>query len=256
MRLLFVQFLIATTLLSGCKTDGADSDITSSIKADNVAGESEGSSNLIDQTAKAAVEPSIEDSLTLAVEPFAQSYRPPKRGTVYTYHNNWASLPKVIKYKVSGIEVIGRQKYVKLTSVAGLKKTIHAYYDIENFNLKGYRDSSGKPIVSYQPAEQRYRFPLKPGDRWITNWRSKDHKKDKITSGGGVVRVEKIEQLELPFGVYKTVRVRLPVPKNTPRGMTHHLWFSPKLGVTVKEQIMSDRMNWTQILAKVDLPGN
>ena len=102
MRLLFVQFLIATTLLSGCKTDGADSDITSSIKADNVAGESEGSSKLIDQTAKAAAEPSIEDSLTLAVEPFAQSYRPPKLGTVYTYHNNWASLPKVIKYKVSG----------------------------------------------------------------------------------------------------------------------------------------------------------
>jgi hypothetical protein len=32
------------------------------------------------------------------------------------------------------------------------------------------------------------------------------------------------------------------------------VWFSPQLGVTVKEQIGNGSMNWTQILEKVQLP--
>ena len=231
-----------------------DQQLTSSIKANAASHKNaaEGASEV--EAAEQSPDTLLEDSLSLAEESFAENYVPPIKGTIFTYHNNWASLPKVIKYKVSGQEVIGRTKYLKLTSVEGLKTPVHAYYDLKNFNLKGYRSASGKALVTFKPTEQRYRFPLKPGDRWVTNWRSKDHKKNEVTSGGGVVRVERIENLKLPFGVHKTVRVRLPVPSNAPRGMTHHLWFSPKLGVTVKEQIVSDRMNWTQILEKVDRP--
>ncbi|MEP1208836.1 MAG: hypothetical protein ABJM29_14185 [Rhizobiaceae bacterium] len=251
MRSSIVHYLIALSLLSGCKAGTSDQQLTGSIKGD----ENSLAAKLTPaESDESDVQPSLEDSLTLVKEPFAESYVPPKRGTVYTYHNNWASLPKVIKYKVSGVEKIGRRKYLKFTSVGGLKNPVHAYYDLKNFNLKGYRDLSGKAVVSFRPAEQRYRFPLKPGDKWLTKWQSKDHKKNEVTSGGGIVRVERIEQLALPIGVYKTVRVRLPLPRNAPRGMTHHLWFSPKLGVTVKEQIKSTNMNWTQILAKVEGP--
>ncbi len=253
MRSSIVFYLIALSLLSGCKSGTSDQKLTGSIKRDDSAP----AANLLPaESEEDGTKASPESSLTLVKESFAESYVPPKRGTVYSYHNNWASLPKVIKYKVSGVERIGSRKYLKFTSVAGLKNPVHAYYNLKNFNLKGYRDLSGKAVVTFMPAEQRYRFPLKPGDKWLTKWQSKDHKKNEVTSGGGIVRVEQIEQLALPIGVYKTVRVRLPMPSNAPRGMTHHLWFSPKLGVTVKEQIKSTSMNWTQILAKIDSPAS
>lgn len=225
----------------------------------------EGSTASVDvPTNSTTAEASLEDALSPAPaettsetkqEAFAEKYNPPKRGTVFTYRNNWASLPKVIAYKVSGIERVGSKKYVKFTSVQGLQNTVHAYYDTESYSLKGYRNAAGAALVTYQPVEKRYQFPLKPGAKWITHWRSKDHKTDTINRGGGIVRVEGIQRLELPSGVHRVVKVRLPLPNNSPRGMTHYLWFSPKLGVTVKEEIRGTNMNWTQILESVKFPS-
>jgi hypothetical protein len=46
----------------------------------------------------------------------------------------------------------------------------------------------------------------------------------------------------------------MPIAPGLPKGMQHYLWFSPELGVTVKEQIGNGSMNWTQVLEKVQLP--
>ena len=232
-----------------------DQQPTSSIKADGTTQANVEANDSKEEFAASSSDTLLEDLLSPAAEPFAETYVPPAKGTIFTYHNNWASLPKVIKYKVSGQEVIGRTKYLKLTSVEGLKTPVHAYYDMKNFNLKGYRATSGKALVTFKPAEQRYRFPLKPGNRWVTSWRSKDHAKDAVTSGGGVVQVERFETLKLAGGVYRTVKVRLPVQKNGLQGLRHHVWFSPELGVTVKEQITGRGMNWTQVLEKVEHSG-
>ena len=184
------------------------------------------------------------------------SYIPPADGTVFTWRNNWASLPPVISYKVAGKLKLGTKEYVKFTSISGLKNTTHAYYDTTNFNLKGYRDAKDAALVTFKPAEQRYRFPMKPGDKWVTSWQSKDHKTDKVTSGGGVVQVMAFETIKLPAGEFKTLKLKMPLQRDAPSAMSHYIWFSPKLGVTVKEQIGSGVMNWTQVLEKVEFPAN
>jgi len=181
-------------------------------------------------------------------------YVPPKKGTVFTWHNNWANLPKIISYKVAGTLSKGGTEYVKFSSVEGFKNTTHAYYDTKNFGLKGYRDKSDNAVITFKPVEQRYRFPMAPGDKWLTQWKQIDHKTDRVTSGGGVVHVMRWETLNLPAGKFRTLKVKMPVQKSAPKGLTHFAWFSPELGVTVKEEIGGGILNWSQVLEKVKRP--
>ena len=183
------------------------------------------------------------------------AYKPPAMGTVFTWRNNWANLPQKISYKVTGIVKAGKSQYLKMTSVEGLNTTTHAFYDTRNFGLKGYRDDKDRAVVTYKPIEERYRFPMQPGDQWITAWKSIEHKSEKVVKGGGLVQVIGFENLKLPAGTFRTVKVRLPLQRGAPKGMRHYVWFAPELGVTVKEEIGGGSMNWTQILEKVQKPG-
>lgn len=184
------------------------------------------------------------------------AYVPPKTGTVFTWRNNWSTLPPVISYRVDGVVTAGDRQYLKMTAIGGLKEKISAFYDTGNFALKGYRDAKDKAMVTFKPVEERYRFPLKPGDKWVTQWESYDHRERKETKGGGVVEVVRFETLKLPAGEFRAVKVKLPTPPDMPAGMTHFVWFSPELGVTVKEQISNGSMNWTQVLEKVSIPAS
>lgn len=209
-------------------------------------------SSQIDQTAVGSIKPSTGSFFDKGI---VDVYVPPKKGTIFTWRNNWASLPEIIAYRADGVVKFGNKKYVKFTSTRGLKKNTHAYYDIESFSLKGYRDAKNAALVTYKPAEQRYKFPMKPGDKWVTSWKSMDHKKQQVTKGGGVVKVIKFELLQIGSVKYETVKVKMPLQRGAPRGMTHYVWFSPKLGITIKEQIGSGSMNWTQILESVKYPS-
>ncbi len=179
-------------------------------------------------------------------------YRPPEKGTVFTWRNNWSTLPPVISYVADGTLAKGDKTYVRFKSVKGLDQTTFAYYDTGNFGLKGYRDSRDKALTTFKPVEERYRFPMKAGDKWVMQWKMKDHNSGKISQGGGIVTVIGIERLKLPAGVYQAMKVKLPTPAGLPRQMVHYVWFAPALGVTVKEQIGNGKMTWSQILEKVE----
>ena len=183
------------------------------------------------------------------------AYQAPKTGTVFTWKNNWANLPERISYKVAGKVTKGETEYVRFSSIEGFKTTTHAYYDTRNFALKGYRDKSDKAVITFKPPEQRYRFPMKPGSQWITKWKQLDHKTKRVTSGGGVVKVMRWETLNLPAGKIRALKVRMPVQRDAPKGLTHYAWFSPELGVTVKEEIGGGVLNWSQVLERVEHPG-
>jgi len=182
-----------------------------------------------------------------------ERYEPPKAGTVLAWRNNWASLPPLITYKVDGSVKIGNADYIKFTSVAGLKRTTHAYYTADGYALKGYRDAADKALVTFKPVEERYRFPMKPGDKWVAQWKSFDHEKKQESRGGGVVEVIGFETLDLAFGKVRALKVRLPVQSNEP--IRHHVWFAPSLGVTVKETITNGKGVWSQVLEDVRQPG-
>ena len=186
--------------------------------------------------------------------PAVVRYEPPETGTVFTWRNNWSSLPPLISYRIDGLVEAGDRQYLRMTAVSGLNEQISAWYDTSGFALKGYRDESEKAIVTYKPVEERYRFPMRPGDKWVTSWRSFDHRKRSETSGGGIVQVVGFEMLDLPAGRFRAMKVRLPSAPGMPAGMIHHVWFAPELGVTVKEQIGNGSMNWTQILERIERP--
>ena len=212
--------------------------------------------------ANAATGGSVDNAIsTASVKPVSdasivESYVAPKPGTILTWRNNWSTLPPVVSYQISGVVKLGGHEYLKMTAVGGLKEKISAFYDTANFALKGDRDPGDKAMVTYKPVEERYRFPLKQGARWVTAWESYDHRKKEETKGGGVVEVVRFETLKLPAGEFRAVKVKLPTPPGMPAGMTHFIWFAPELGVTVKEQIGNGSMNWTQILESVKLPAS
>lgn len=211
---------------------------------------------LIDTTAVGSIKPIGKSKKGSFVKKgIVQAYAAPKKGTVFTWRNNWAALPEVIAYRADGIVKFGSKEYVKFTSTRGLKKDTHAYYDVSSFSLKGYRDAKNAALVTYKPAEQRYRFPMKAGDKWVTSWKSMDHTKKQVTKGGGVVKVIKFEMLKIGAKEYDAVKVRMPLQRGAPKGMSHYVWFSPELGITIKEQIGNGAMNWTQILEKVEFPS-
>lgn len=179
-------------------------------------------------------------------------YQAPEKGTVFTWRNNWSTLPPVISYVADGTASMGDKTYVRFKSVKGLDQTTFAYYDTGNFSLKGYRNAADKALTTFKPAEERYRFPMKAGDKWVMQWKMKDHRSGKVSEGGGIVTVIGIERLKLPAGVFEAMKVKLPTPPGLPRQMIHYVWFSPELGITVKEQIGNGRMTWSQILEKVE----
>ena len=246
----FAAVLILATSLGGCQTEA----LSRSYSVDPTTGSVEAPKMPASLAASETTPEPAETEASEKKDDVVEQYVAPKPGTRFTWRNNWESLPPRITYRVDEPVTIGGREYVKLTAVEGMGEELHAYYDAQNYSLKGYRDSQNKAVVTYKPVEQRYRFPLKPGDRWITEWRSKDHRKDKVQSGGGVVRVIGFEELSLPAGRYRTVKLSMPLPRGM-ANMRHFIWFSPKLGVTVKEQVTNGRLNWTQLLESVEMPG-
>jgi len=255
MRILSAVALVAALGLSACQT-GDGNPLSAETVAKPVSQAK--STDMVEQSTKAETPSKNVDTLKTAAigGKVITSYSPPAKGTVFTWRNNWEQLPTIISYRVAGTLKKGNTEYLKLTSVKGFKNTIHAYYDTRNFALKGYRDASDKALVTYKPMEQRYRFPMKPGDQWVTSWNSIQHDTKAVSKGGGVVKVEAFETIKTPAGSFETLRVRMPIQSGAPKGMTHHIWFAPKLGITVKEKIGGGMLNWTQILDRVDAPSN
>ncbi len=255
-------FLLTSLVVSGCQTETDKSLVTASTEAPASQTVQPESAEAIEGT-RDEVAAGSGDNETVAVnvaDPQGKAdgdgYVPPEPGTILTFRNNWNSLPPMITYRVDGIVNVADEEYLKMTAISGMGEKVTAYYKAGNFALKGYRDAGNKPMLSYNPVEERYRFPMKPGDKWVSAWRSYDHRQEKQFKGGGVVQVVSNETIKLPAGEFETVKVRLPVAREMPSGMTHFVWFAPELGVTVKEQIGNGTMNWTQILEKVVLPAD
>ena len=51
------------------------------------------------------------------------------------------------------------------------------------------------------------------------------------------------------------MKIQLPLPSRLGRGMKHFIWYSPKFGVVVREQISNGKFVWVKELEDVKLPG-
>ncbi|MGI9350246.1 MAG: hypothetical protein ACR2O3_01680 [Rhizobiaceae bacterium] len=249
---------VAVMALVGCQATKmedllAKNDLSEQEVSEKISESGERDEPQVDSVTTTSIDNSVSTSKETSRD-YVSKYVPPRPGTVFTWRNNWANLPEIISYRVAGTVNAGDSEYLKFTSVKGFKSTTHAYYNAKDYSLKGYRDRKDKAIVTYKPVEQRYKFPMAPGDKWLTQWKSLDHKTDRITVGGGVVHAIRMETLNLPFGKIRAMKVKMPVQKSAPKGITHYAWFSPELGVTVKEEIGGGILNWSQVLERVEFP--
>jgi hypothetical protein len=254
MRTPFFSVIAASIFLVSCQNTGdfASKSSNETPLPDSAIAAKDGSGEDVDALATAAID---KDKHGGQVQKLFAVYKAPPTGARFTWRSNWASMPDLVTYEVQGVVERGGAEYVALKSVKGLAETTYAYYDTTNFSLKGYRNEQDEALTTFKPVEERYRFPLEKGKQWVSEWKMKDHKTGKVTSGGGVFKIISLELLKLPAGNFQTARVRLPVAPGLPKGMTHYVWFAPKLGITVKEQIGNGQMNWTQVLEAVELPG-
>ena len=184
------------------------------------------------------------------------SYRPPKVGTIVEFKNNWASLEPRVVYEVVSTDTTYKGKAaIKLSAIEGTGKGASTFYSLKDANLLGFTDQKGNPISSFVKVEERLKFPMQPGDRWVAQWKTLDHKSKKTQSGGGLVTVVGVENIKTAAGNFKTMKIKLPVPAKAGKGLKHFIWYSPKLGLVVQERISNAMFSWVKVIERVEYPS-
>jgi len=87
----------------------------------------------------------------------------------------------------------------------------------------------GKPVQTYDPYEALYEWPLFVGKSWVSDFRIRDYARDQTTSLRYDFRVETVEEVTAPAGVFKTFRIRRDGPDDR-----YVVWFAPLHGLEVK----------------------
>ena len=257
---------LAMMLVAGCQNSKTNTDKIGLNKGldvpalDGASTVEEGTagSDAVDLEGDNTVVASITKSETTDKSPknIISGYRAPRVGTVFYWKNNWNSLPKRLVHKVTSVNAeFSGKPAIQMNAIEDTGNGTQTFYDVKTANLLGHKDKNGKPVVIFPQVEERLRFPMKPGDKWVTNWKSIDKSEQRTTKGGGVVKVIGVESLPIAGKKLKTMKISLPLPRELGRTLKHHIWYSPKFGVVVREQISNNTFVWLKELENVKFPG-
>ena len=135
-----------------------------------------------------------------------------------------------------------------------------AYHDPATFSWIGFFDTEQQPIMTTNPHNGDYQWPLAVGSEWRTkrNWR--DHKSGRswqnVTTDWRVIAVEEVTT---PAGTYRTLRMQSsPVHKD---GSVQTRWYAPELGTFVKQEYRRNfshargGTNFERVLTSYTRPG-
>jgi hypothetical protein len=87
-----------------------------------------------------------------------------------------------------------------------------------------------KPIITWDPPAS-YDWPLEVGKTWTKSYRMTVHPRNQTLPYDSTVKVESYEDMTVPAGTFKVFKVS---SSNT-IGVENIQWFSPQLGVFVKQ---------------------
>jgi hypothetical protein len=109
----------------------------------------------------------------------------------------------------------------------GARDGVQFYWDKELRLLAHVRD--GKPILTFDPPEPLYDWPLFVGKSWSSETRIKYHERNLTLEDKQVYTVDAYEEITVPAGTFKTFRIRLMSPHQR-----YVVWYEPKLGMEMK----------------------
>lgn len=91
---------------------------------------------------------------------------------------------------------------------------------------------AGRPAVSFDPPIG-YRWPLEVGRTWTQRYQATNHLAQQTVAFDTTWTVEAAETIEVPAGSFATLRIRF----TDSLGSQDVYWYSPKLGLTVKQNL-------------------
>jgi hypothetical protein len=104
------------------------------------------------------------------------------------------------------------------------------YFDIYDMNLNWIGSfAGGKELESAEPCIRVFKWPLRVGKKWESDYISRDYSEGFRPSPSKLtVNIRTYEDVTVPAGTFKTLRIQAG-------GET--FWYAPSIGWVVKEQI-------------------
>ncbi|MBI2823061.1 MAG: DUF3108 domain-containing protein [Planctomycetia bacterium] len=151
-------------------------------------------------------------------------YYPLAAGTKWTFHGEAGGQKIEVTNQVAKIETIDNQPLVRVETLVGGKIVANEHLKGTDAGVFRHRFNGGEMV----PPVCVIKYPVVEGDSWKSNVKIGPESVD-MTS-----RVEKEEEIEVPAGKYKAVKVR--VDANTKgQKITNTYWFAPGVGIVKQE---------------------
>ena len=105
-----------------------------------------------------------------------------------------------------------------------------SYFDIYDMNLNWIGSfAAGKELESAEPCIRVFKWPLRVGKKWDSDYTSRDYSEGFRPSPSKVtVNIQAYEDITVPAGTFKALRIQAG---------KEMLWYVPSIGWVVKEQI-------------------
>jgi len=126
----------------------------------------------------------------------------------------------------------------------------NSYFNVYDMNLNWIGlFGDGKELESVEPCLQIFKWPLKIGEKWITEYTFRDYSDSShgvyIQTSNVSVNIRTYEEVKVPAGVFKALRIQVG-------GAT--FWYAPSIGWIVKEQTESDHQMEILELVEYNIP--
>ncbi len=150
------------------------------------------------------------------------------RGSTFAYQDTNLSTGKICKVTMVFKE---RKEFEKKPAYwIEMSREGTTYFDIYDMNLNWIGSSAdGKELESAEPCIRVFKWPLRVGDKWRSEYTLRDYSHGVHLHPSKVaVNVRAYEEVTAPAGTFKALRIQ--AGRET-------FWYAPSIGWVVKEQI-------------------
>jgi hypothetical protein len=167
-------------------------------------------------------------------------------GSMFAYQDTNLSTGKICK--VTTVVREKREFEKKPAYWIEVNRDGRKYFDIYDLNLNWIGSfTEGRELESAEPCIQVFKWPLRIGEKWISEYTLQDYSRGvHLPPSKVAVNVRTYEKVTVPAGTFNALRIQAG-------GET--FWYAPCLGWAVKEQIGScGKDGWLLELVEYSIP--